>query len=94
VLRGHTLTVRCLEVLDGKQIAVSGSRDSILRVWNVETYTMLHLFVSHHHRLRSIDVAGNHMASGTTARVASGKLKRISAPTHAVRTLLHLRGLV
>lgn len=31
MLRGHTLTVRCLEVLDGKQIAVSGSRDSILR---------------------------------------------------------------
>lgn len=63
-LRGHTLTVRCLEVLHGKQIAVSGSRDSILRVWNVETRTMVHLFVGHHHSVRSTDVAGNHVASG------------------------------
>ncbi|QRW16806.1 F-box/WD repeat-containing protein pof7 [Rhizoctonia solani] len=35
VLKGHTSTIRCLKVLDSRPIAVSGSRDTTVRVWDI-----------------------------------------------------------
>lgn len=73
ILRGHTSTIRCLKVLDGRPVAVSGSRDSTLRVWDIEKGVLLHLLSGHQHSVRCIEVAGNKVVSGSydcTCRVS------------------------
>lgn len=73
VLRGHSSTVRCMRVIDGRPIAVSGSRDATLRVWNIETGTAMHQLVGHSHSVRCIEVSGNKVVSGSydaTCRVS------------------------
>lgn len=64
-MRGHTSTVRCMRVIDGRPIAVSGSRDATLRVWNIETGQALHLLAGHEHSVRCIEVSGNKVVSGS-----------------------------
>lgn len=74
VLRGHTSTVRCLRVIDGRPIAVSGSRDATLRVWDIEKGVQINLLAGHDNSVRCIEVSGNKVVSGsydTTCRVCS-----------------------
>ena len=65
VLRGHTSTVRCLKVLHNRPVAVSGSRDSTLRVWDVQRGRMLRVLAGHSGSVRSLDVCGNRVVSGS-----------------------------
>ena len=65
VLRGHTSTIRCVQVLDGRPIAVSGSRDGTLRVWDLEQGKLMHVLAGHQHSVRCLDTAGNRVASGS-----------------------------
>jgi WD40 repeat protein len=72
VLHGHSSTIRCLKVLDGRPIAVSGSRDSSLRVWDIERGMQKHVLVGHTSSVRAIEVHGNRAVSGsydTTCRL-------------------------
>lgn len=62
-----------MRVLEGRPIAVSGSRDATLRVWNIETGTAMHQLVGHAHSVRCIEVSGNKVVSGSydaTCRVS------------------------
>lgn len=62
-----------MRVLDGRPIAVSGSRDSTLRVWDIEKGECLHLLSGHEHSVRCIEVSGNKVVSGSydaTCRVS------------------------
>ena len=65
VLSGHRSTVRCLRVLEGRPIAISGARDGTLRVWNVDTGEHIHTLAGHQHSVRCLDVAGNLVASAS-----------------------------
>jgi WD40 repeat protein len=65
ILRGHTSTIRCLKVLEGRPLVVSGSRDATLRVWDVEKGVLVHLLAGHQHSVRCIEVAGNQVVSGS-----------------------------
>lgn len=72
-LHGHTSTIRCLKVLDGRPVAVSGARDASLRVWDIEKGTSLHYLIGHTHSVRCIEIAGHYCVSGSydcTARVS------------------------
>lgn len=72
-LAGHTSTIRCIKVLDGRPIAVSGSRDGTVKVWDIENGRIMHSLAGHQHSVRCIEVAGNHVASGSydcTCRVS------------------------
>ncbi|KAG1735890.1 WD40-repeat-containing domain protein, partial [Suillus paluster] len=72
VLRGHTATVRCARVLHNRPIAVTGSRDSTLRVWNIQKGVMLRVLYGHTASVRCLDVCGNKVVSGsydTTCRI-------------------------
>lgn len=83
-LRGHTSTIRCLKVLDGRPIAVSGSRDSTLRVWDIFKGRCLHLLSGHTNSVRCLDVAGNIVVSGSydcTARVCRTYLEALGTIT-------------
>lgn len=82
VLRGHSSTVRCMRVIDGRPIAVSGSRDATLRVWNIETGTAMHQLVGHSHSVRCIEVSGNKVVSGSydaTCRVSCLDLSGVAS---------------
>lgn len=73
VLRGHTATVRCARILHNRPIAVTGSRDSTLRVWNIQKGVMLRVLSGHTASVRCLDVCGNKVVSGsydTTCRVS------------------------
>ncbi|WFC94197.1 hypothetical protein MBRA1_000830 [Malassezia brasiliensis] len=65
VLRGHTSTIRCVQVLEGRPIAVSGSRDGTLRVWDIEQGKLMHVLAGHQHSVRCLDSSGNRVASGS-----------------------------
>jgi F-box and WD-40 domain protein CDC4 len=65
VLRGHTSTVRCLKVIHNRPIAISGSRDSTLRVWDVQRGRMLRILSGHTGSVRSMAVCGNRVVSGS-----------------------------
>jgi WD40 repeat protein len=73
VLEGHTSTIRCIKVLQGRPIAVSGSRDASIRVWDLENGRLLHLLAGHDQSVRCIEVSGNKVVSGSydcTCRVS------------------------
>ncbi len=55
-----------------KTIAVSGSRDATLRVWNIEEGRLLHSLAGHQASVRCMEISGNIIVSGSydcTARV-------------------------
>jgi F-box and WD-40 domain protein CDC4 len=71
-LAGHESTIRCLKVLDRRPIAVSGSRDKSLRVWDIHRGVLLRQLVGHSGSVRCVEIAGNMAVSGSydnTARV-------------------------
>ncbi|ROW12689.1 hypothetical protein VMCG_00628 [Cytospora schulzeri] len=70
---GHTSTVRCLKMSDAKT-AISGSRDTTLRVWNIETGVCRNVLVGHQASVRCLEIKGDIVVSGsydTTAKVWS-----------------------
>ncbi len=73
ILQGHTSTIRCIKVLHNRPIAVSGSRDTTLRVWDIQKGKMLRVLSGHQSSVRCLDVCGNRVVSGsydTTCRVS------------------------
>lgn len=64
-LSGHQSTIRCLKVLHGRPIAVTGSRDRTVRIWDVQRGKMLRVLEGHDQSVRCIDVCGNICVSGS-----------------------------
>ncbi len=72
-LRGHTSTVRCLKMSDYRT-AISGSRDTTLRIWDIETGLCKNVLVGHLASVRCLEIKGDVVVSGsydTTAKVWS-----------------------
>ena len=65
ILRGHTSTIRCLKVLHGRPIAVSGSRDRTLRVWDIQRGRLLRVLEGHTQSVRCLDACGSRVVSGS-----------------------------
>ncbi|GEM07591.1 hypothetical protein Rt10032_c03g1608 [Rhodotorula toruloides] len=80
-LTGHTSTVRCLRVLDGRPIAVSGSRDGSVRVWDIDKGESVHVLAGHTMSVRAIDICGNralwNVDTGECLHVFRGHLSQI-----------------
>jgi F-box and WD-40 domain protein CDC4 len=74
-LRGHTSTIRCLRVLHGRPVAISGSRDGTLRVWDIRKGKQLRALAGHTDSVRALDVFGNRAVSGSYDRTC-----RVGAP--------------
>jgi WD40 repeat protein len=75
-------TVRCIKVIEGRPIAVTGSRDTTLRVWDIERGRALHVLAGHTGSVRCLEVAGHMAVSGsydTTARVS------LNVPCYTIR---------
>ena len=73
MLRGHTSTVRCLKMSDATT-AISGSRDTTLRVWDIQKGICKHVLVGHGLSVRCLDIHGDLVVSGsydTTAKIWS-----------------------
>lgn len=71
VLRGHTSTVRCLKMSD-ERTAISGSRDTTLRIWDIKDGLCKHILVGHQASVRCLEIHGDIVVSGsydTTARI-------------------------
>ena len=72
-LRGHTSTVRCLKMADANT-AISGSRDTTLRIWDIRTGLCRNVLVGHQSSVRCLEIKGDIVVSGsydTFARVWS-----------------------
>jgi WD40 repeat protein len=72
-LRGHTSTVRCLKMSDANT-AISGSRDTTLRIWDIKTGLCKNVLVGHIASVRCLEIHGDIVVSGsydTTAKVWS-----------------------
>lgn len=62
-----------MKALDGRPIAVSASRDGLIRVWDIQKGICLRVLEGHTSSVRSLDVAGNVCVTGSydcTARVS------------------------
>lgn len=64
-LHGHALTIRCLKVLHGRPLAVSGSRDQTVRVWDIRRGQLLRTLEGHEQSVRCLDVCGDRIVSGS-----------------------------
>ena len=64
VLRGHTSTVRCIQSV-GYKTVVSGSRDTTLRVWDLEKGVSTKVLVGHSSSVRCLAVHGDLVVSGS-----------------------------
>ncbi|KAG8742858.1 hypothetical protein FRC10_000837 [Ceratobasidium sp. 414] len=62
-LRGHTDSVRCIEV--SGNLAVSGSYDTTCRLWDVDTGACLRVFRGHYHEVYSVAFDGELVATGS-----------------------------
>lgn len=72
-LRGHTSTVRCLKMSDANT-AISGSRDTTLRIWDLKKGICKHILVGHQASVRCLEIHGDIVVSGsydTTAKIWS-----------------------
>ena len=61
-------------MLDNRPIAVTGSRDATLRVWDIRRGKMLRVLEGHTQSVRCLDVSGNRVVSGSydaTCRVST-----------------------
>ncbi|ORY84755.1 WD40-repeat-containing domain protein [Protomyces lactucae-debilis] len=74
VMRGHTSTVRCIEIakaipstsaVSGQHLVVSGSRDATIRVWDYDTGLCKHVLIGHTDSVRCLKVSGDMVASGS-----------------------------
>jgi len=65
VLHGHTATIRAIRVLPNRPIAITGSRDSTLRVWDVRIGVCLRVLEGHASGVRCLDVSGGRVVSGS-----------------------------
>src|SRR5690606_36794563 len=54
-LRGHTSTVRCLKMAD-ENTAISGSRDTTLRIWDIRTGLCRNVLVGHQSSVRCLEI--------------------------------------
>lgn len=73
MLRGHTSTVRCLK-MSNATTAISGSRDTTLRIWDIEKGQCKHVLMGHQASVRCLEIHGDLVVSGsydTTARIWS-----------------------
>ncbi|CAN6649725.1 hypothetical protein TRVA0_024S00320 [Trichomonascus vanleenenianus] len=71
ILRGHSSTVRCLEMVDATT-AVSGSRDTTIRVWDLQRGSCRRVLQGHSSSVRCLEVHGDICVSGSydfTAKV-------------------------
>lgn len=71
ILRGHSSTVRCLQMANATT-AISGSRDNTLRVWDISKGTCEAVLQGHRSSVRCIEVSGDLCVSGSydfTAKV-------------------------
>ena len=64
-LPGHTSTIRCMRVLHGRPIAVTGSRDGTVRVWDVQRGRAVRCLRRHQGSVRCLDVNGKRAVSGS-----------------------------
>lgn len=64
ILRGHTSTVRCIQAA-GPKTVVSGSRDTTLRVWDLEKGVSTKVLVGHSSSVRCLAVNGDIVVSGS-----------------------------
>ncbi|KAI8966970.1 WD40-repeat-containing domain protein [Mycotypha africana] len=85
ILEGHVSTIRCLALRKGPtatstddnnqpNIVVTGSRDTSLRIWNIDSGELVHLCTGHQNSVRCLAIHGDYVASGsydTTARLWS-----------------------
>lgn len=72
-LSGHTSTIRCIRVLDNRPLAVSGSRDGTVRVWDIQRGRCVRVLRGHEQSVRTLDCEGNRVVSGSydaTVRVS------------------------
>ena len=72
-LRGHTSTVRCLKMSDANT-AISGSRDTTLRIWDISTGIAKGILMGHQASVRCLEIYGDLVVSGsydTTAKIWS-----------------------
>ena len=94
VLHGHTSTIRSLRVLHNRPIAVSGSRDSTLRVWDVQRGKCLRILAGHQESVRCLDVCGDQVVSGSydnTCRVSTLITLRACYYTHLMLLVFSVR---
>lgn len=71
ILRGHSSTVRCLQMANATT-AISGSRDNTMRVWDISRGTCEAVLQGHRSSVRCIEVHGDICVSGSydfTAKV-------------------------
>lgn len=64
ILRGHTSTVRCIQSA-GYRAVVSGSRDTTLRVWDLDKGVSTKVLVGHSSSVRCLAVHGDLVVSGS-----------------------------
>lgn len=69
MLRGHTSTVRCLKMSEDGY-AISSSRDTTLRVWNINSGLCKNILVGHQASVRCLAVHGDLVVSGSYDTVA------------------------
>lgn len=70
-LRGHTSTVRCLKMSNART-AISGSRDTTLRIWDLQSGTCSKVLTGHQASVRCLEIHGDLIVSGsydTTAKI-------------------------
>nr|KAG5713481.1 hypothetical protein BaRGS_025029 [Batillaria attramentaria] len=90
VITGHAGSVRCVHLCEEKAIVFSGSYDTSIRCWSVETGQCLKIFRGHTDTVMTILVHGEMLASGAKDKsckvwnIQTGKCQRTFRHRHPV----------
>ncbi|XP_076443004.1 F-box and WD repeat domain containing protein 10B-like [Babylonia areolata] len=90
VITGHAGSVRCVQLCEKKGMVFSGSYDTSIRCWSIETGQCLKIFRGHTDTVLTVLVLDNVLASGAKDKsckvwdIETGKCKRTFRHRHPV----------
>ena len=77
VIQGHTGSIKCIYICEAKRVVITGSYDTTIRCWSLDTSKCLRLYQGHQQTVSCISMFDEHdsFITGSSDKTCKGILK-------------------